>query len=416
MKKISQALWQAGKDVFKQGDERDFAYLLAKGEVDIIHHINGVEVVKDVLGEGELFGEMALMGEGLRTATARARTDCTLFVVPKSIIHERLENLDPVIGALFGLLIDRYRNARLWEKPRARSAINTRREMNTDSKLISKLKMFQEQAIEELHIEDKITRAILNEEFLAHLQPIVNLNTGQVTGFETLIRWNDPTEGLITPDNFIPVAERTNQIQLLDRMMLNNASHILPGLKTALGQDVFVSVNFSSVHLADDNIVESVKQAIAIQDINPENIKLEITESALVSDPDTAQRVLSDLKDLGVTIALDDFGTGYSSLSYLHRFPIDSIKIDRSFIKNMRSEEKSHDIVKAIVHMADAFGMDVIAEGIESNEDIPVLTDMGCEMGQGYAFGRPSDINDIDLTATSFQMPSNPDLVIAAAE
>lgn len=395
MKKITQGKIQPGEEVFHQGDKRDYAYLLADGEIEILHHINGEEIVKDVLGPGELFGEMALMEDGPRTATARAKTKATLFVIPKGIIHDRLELLDPVVGSLFALLIDRYRHARLWEKPRLQRVIGDRHEMDVDSKLIAQLKLFQERAIDELNTEDRISQAITNQEFLAHLQPIVSLHDQSITGFETLIRWNDPTKGLVSPDQFIPVAERTNLVQHLDRMMLNNASDLLPALSELIGEKIFISVNFSGASFIDEDVVANVREALDTHNIDAENIKLEITESALIDDPDNARKTLSKLKDLGVTIALDDFGTGYSSLSYLHRFPIDSIKIDKSFIQDMHNDAKSKEVVQAIVNMAEIFDLDVIAEGIEDVSDIPVLIHMGCEMGQGYAFGKPLDPAEI---------------------
>jgi len=216
-----------------------------------------------------------------------------------------------------------------------------------------------------------------------------------VTGFEALIRWQHPDQGLVFPDDFIPVAERTGVIQHLDRMMLEKACEILPVLHAIKGaENVFISVNLSGINFETVDIVNVVRRTITDSGVDPGHIKLEITESALIGDPDQAEKVLQGLKALGMTISLDDFGTGYSSLGYLHKFSIDDLKIDRTFVMQLHDSKRSLDIVRAIVALAKNFKLNIVAEGIEREEDIITLKSLQCDMGQGYLFSKPIPVND----------------------
>jgi EAL domain-containing protein (putative c-di-GMP-specific phosphodiesterase class I) len=198
------------------------------------------------------------------------------------------------------------------------------------------------------------------------------------------------------PDEFIPVAERMNLIQAIDRKMLEMVCEVLPKMHAALKEEPkpFVSINLSGINFDDESMVAGVAEVLKSGNIDPAHVKLEITESAFIGNADRASKILDGLKALGVTITLDDFGVGYSSLGYLHKFAIDGIKIDRSFTKRARDNKKSKDMIQAIVGLAETFDLGVIAEGIETREDVDHLIKIGCSEGQGYLFGKPLTVDE----------------------
>jgi EAL domain-containing protein (putative c-di-GMP-specific phosphodiesterase class I) len=198
------------------------------------------------------------------------------------------------------------------------------------------------------------------------------------------------------PDDFIPVAERLGLIQAIDRKMLEMACDIIPKMHDIVSgvNKPFISVNLSGVNFEDDSMVTGISEVLKLAGVSPEHIKLEITESAFIGNADKAGKILEGLKELGVSVALDDFGVGYSSLGYLHRFAIDGIKIDRSFTKRARDNIKSMDIVKAIIGLAKTFDLGVVAEGIETQDDVDRLIEIGCIEGQGYLYSKPITVDE----------------------
>jgi EAL domain-containing protein (putative c-di-GMP-specific phosphodiesterase class I) len=250
--------------------------------------------------------------------------------------------------------------------------------------------------LKELGLEQEIRRAIDQNQFHPYLQPIVSMVDGQITGFETLIRWHHPERGIIMPDDFIPVAERMNLIQAIDRKMLEMACDILPKMHEAIKGDAkpFISVNLSGINFDDESMVSGVEDVLKATDIDPKFIKLEITEGAFIGNADRAAKILEGLRHLGVSVDLDDFGVGYSSLGYLHRFAIDGIKIDRSFTKRARDNKKSQDMIAAIVGLAQTFDLGVIVEGVETQDEVDHLIKIGCKEGQGYLYGKPVTVEE----------------------
>ncbi|MGZ9109174.1 MAG: EAL domain-containing protein [Micavibrio sp.] len=388
--------------LFKAGEPRNAAYLIDSGEVHLLAP-DGEVLCK--LGPGEIFGEMALVDGGVRTVTAVTAMLSDIFVIPRTALQDRIHNLDPILSLMIGLLIERYRAARpqMPESIRQDQVNELTATLEKTNKLpddlagLSNIRVQKESALKELKLEQELRQGLERNELFPVFQPILNLANRRIIGFETLIRWNHPEKGLVYPDKFIPVAERTGVVQLLDKMMLARACDLIPSLlKTTQGKapDFFVSVNLSGINFATLDVIHSVREALVQSEVEPQHLKLEITESALIADPQKAEQVLHGLRALGVTIALDDFGTGYSSLGYLHRFPIDSIKIDRSFVSQIQKAPKSLDIVRAIVGLARNFNLGVIAEGIETEQDMAMISSLGCEMGQGYLFGKPMSIDD----------------------
>ncbi|BBD06860.1 EAL domain-containing protein [Desulfovibrio ferrophilus] len=240
-----------------------------------------------------------------------------------------------------------------------------------------------------------LRKALLKDEFIIHYQPIVALATRKVIGAEALVRWNHPVRGLIPPDEFIPVAEDTGQIGLLGEWVLRNACKRYHELaKRADHEHFMLAVNISGLQLSKRGLVSQVEDVLQKTGVPPQLLKLEITETAAMGNVEKTIPKLSRLRDLGVRLAIDDFGTGYSSLSYLHSFPIDTIKIDQSFVGGMAPDNENMEIVRTVLTLADVLGMDVVAEGVETEEQAALLNSMGCRRGQGYLFSRPLPFED----------------------
>ncbi|HYE75585.1 MAG TPA: EAL domain-containing protein [Blastocatellia bacterium] len=242
----------------------------------------------------------------------------------------------------------------------------------------------------QLQLETDLRRAITRKEFRLCYQPIINLNSRQVVGFEVLLRWPHPEQGLIPPTRFIPIAEETGLILPISQWVLREACQQMRQWQIQIPsqQSLTISVNLSGKQFSQPDLIDYIKQVLAETGLDASCLKLEITETALIDNPEAAIVMLSQLKDLGIHISLDDFGTGYSSLSYLHRFPIDTIKVDRSFISRI-NRPKDSEIVRTIVALAENLGLDVVAEGVETDEQADQLVEMHCKYGQGYLFSKP---------------------------
>ncbi|MBV8856892.1 MAG: EAL domain-containing protein [Acidobacteria bacterium] len=252
-------------------------------------------------------------------------------------------------------------------------------------------KAMHDRAMELLQLETDLRRAISRNEFFLNYQPIVCLETGLVSSFEALVRWRHPERGLVMPSDFIPVAEETGLIIPLGAWVLNEACRQMRlwQRQGAADETVAVSVNLSSRQFSQADLIEQVAGALRESGLRPGSLKLEITESMVMENIDTAIDMLMQLRGLGVQLAIDDFGTGYSSLSYLHRFPIDTLKIDRSFVTQMTDNSENAEIVRTIVTLARSLDMAVVAEGVETADQLRQLGDLGCDFGQGYLFSRP---------------------------
>lgn len=257
----------------------------------------------------------------------------------------------------------------------------------------------QTRAHSRLKMETELRRALKNKELLLHYQPIINLQTGHLQGFEALLRWQHPERGMVSPVEFIPLAEETGMIVPIGKWCLNEACRQMKKWTEQFPEaaNLCINVNVSSVQLARDNFVMTTREALHNSGLSGERLKLELTETALIENADSARDILLDLRSFNVSLAIDDFGTGYSSLSYLNRFPADTLKIDRSFINRMDSNEESSKIVHIITTLAATLGMSVVAEGIETEEQLKILRNLGCQYAQGYLFAKPLCISDAEL-------------------
>jgi EAL domain-containing protein (putative c-di-GMP-specific phosphodiesterase class I) len=235
--------------------------------------------------------------------------------------------------------------------------------------------------------------ALERDELLLHYQPIVSVKTGEVVGAEALLRWAHPSLGLVSPLDFIPIAEETGLIVEIGEWVVSEALQEAARwreLRAGSGlPDLWVSVNVSARQLRDDSLVDHVEAELARHGVPAEMLVLEITESAMMSDQDVASSLLHRLRDLGLTLAVDDFGTGYSSLGHLRRFPVSKVKIDRTFVAGIEHDADDAEIVRAVVAMSLAMRLDVVAEGIETEGQRVLLQHLGVQLGQGWHFGRP---------------------------
>jgi diguanylate cyclase (GGDEF)-like protein/PAS domain S-box-containing protein len=242
-----------------------------------------------------------------------------------------------------------------------------------------------------LQLETDLRHALERGEFRNFYQPIVALSSGEIAGFEALLRWDHPTRGLLGPDEFIPVAEETGLIRELGWWNLREACRQMSEWKSVLTKHphLTVSVNLSAKQFLQANLVEDIHKLLDELALPPETLKLEITESTVMADPAAAVEMLQQIKAIGIHLAIDDFGTGYSSLSYLHRFPLDTLKIDRSFISGMGEGGEGMEIARTILPMANNLRLDVVAEGVETVQQVTLLKKLQCKYAQGYYFSKP---------------------------
>ncbi|QIZ69798.1 putative bifunctional diguanylate cyclase/phosphodiesterase [Oxynema aestuarii] len=246
-------------------------------------------------------------------------------------------------------------------------------------------------ALQFLQLEADLRHAIERNEFQLYYQPIVSLTTGKIVGFEALLRWPHPTRGLVSPVEFIPIAEETGSIVALDRWVLREACQQLSQWQTEglIDEKIAVSVNFSARQFSQPDLIEYIDRILTETQLDPRCLKLEITESAIMENTESAAAILRQLRDRHIHLSIDDFGTGYSSLSYLHHFPVDTIKVDKSFVQRLDGSPHNLGLIPAIISIAQTMGMSVIAEGIETVEQLTQLRALKCNYSQGFLFSQP---------------------------
>ncbi len=248
-------------------------------------------------------------------------------------------------------------------------------------------------AVNRLRMERELRAAVARGEFLVHYQPIVQLESGRITGFEALIRWQHPERGVVPPNDFIDLAEETGLIVPMNRWLLREICQQGRIWQSRYPSEpaLTVTANITSKELLQEDLVSSIRQTLQQTAMSPRHLQLEIRETVAMADAENAAQVLARLKELGVRLSIDDFGTGYSSLSRLQGLPLDTLKIDRSFISGMDDDPDKREIVRVIVMLGQQLGMKVVAEGTEKAEQVRYLKDLGCDYAQGYFFSRPVD-------------------------
>jgi len=249
----------------------------------------------------------------------------------------------------------------------------------------------------ESHVELQmdLSLAVERDEFFLAYQPIFEIDTGAVVGVEALLRWHHPSRGVVMPDEFIPILEESGQILTVGQQVLHRACQQAAEWRGA-GYDLSMSVNVSPRQLDSPGIVSDITEALEASGLDPHRLVVEITENTLMRDPASTVERISQLKALGISVAVDDFGTGYSSLAYLRRFPVDILKIDRSFIASMTSSERSSALIHSLVQLGKSLGLDTVAEGIEEPQQLEQLRDEQCDTGQGFLYAKPLSPQELE--------------------
>jgi diguanylate cyclase (GGDEF)-like protein len=255
--------------------------------------------------------------------------------------------------------------------------------------------MLNTHSVQRLEFESNLSNALNNHEFVLYYQPKVDLATGRITGLEALIRWISPQLGFVSPGDFISIAEETGLIVPLGRWVAQTACVQNRAWQKGGLPQLRIAINISARQMADKGLVEFISDTVRKTGLAVDSLELEITESAVMSNQEHAEKVLNELKGLGFHLTMDDFGTGYSSLAYLKRFPFDSVKIDQSFVRGIPESKDDEAIVEAIIAMARSLQLKVVAEGVETKEQFDFLRRLGCDQIQGYYFSKPIPANEV---------------------
>jgi diguanylate cyclase (GGDEF)-like protein len=321
-----------------------------------------------------------------KTATQMAERVLNHFAVP-FLLREREIFISLSIGVVFSSTS--YQDSEVLLRDAA-TAMYRAKALGKDQYQCFELSMY-EFAWQRLQLETDLRKALQQQELVLYYQPIIDLMTEKMTGVEALVRWMHPEQGLIPPDQFIPIAEETGLILKLGLWALQEACYQLRQWQRerVAGPAFTLSVNVSAYQFAQSNFVEQLDKILADTQVDPHCLKLEITETVIMQNVSSAAEVIAKLQERAIQLSIDDFGTGYSSLNYLHSFPIDMLKIDRSFTQRLHHKNSSLGLVTAIVQIAKTMGIAIVAEGIETNEQLAQLKLLGCNYGQGYLFAKP---------------------------
>lgn len=365
---------QTGEVIFREHERSDCAYIIEKGRVEISVERGGEAVVLSELGPGEILGEMAVIDESRRSATATVMEDCELTVVTPQQIRPRISRADPVVRSLLNTLLTRYRSELLLEQGLS---------AEDDSAL-----PHYSDGIGKIRFENELKLALDNEQLQIVYQPIRSLRRRTGFGFEALIRWDHAIRGTISPIGLISLAEETNLIAPLSRYVFRAAAEDLVEFKDAASDELFVSVNISPKDAVDSEFLNDAWDICVDAGCRPAEITLELTESIFV-DIEQLSDWADTAKAMGFRISIDDFGSGYASLEYLACLAPHTVKIDQRLIRPIVDDTRYVTVIRKIIEMAGELEIMVIAEGVESSEHVRILTELGCDMAQGYEIGHP---------------------------
>ena len=424
-----QTTFDTDEYIFSEGDAGDCAYIIESGMVEVSLDKDERKFVMATLTKGEILGEMAIIDRLPRTASARAIIPTVVTAIPLDYVSQKIEQSDPTVRMFLRLAMTRYRdlNTRLAhvfeELSLAQEESSNEAYASTTMELKNVVSQFTEMQkridsavtnpshlnsvpglgeetltfTKELVTEEKLLSiALKRKQFCLHYQPIVDLTNNRIVGCEALVRWNHPSGKLYPPSRFITQAENSGLIIELGYWIAEEACCFQNRLVKDFQRDMFVAVNLSGKQFDDPLLVSRLAKIMQTAGASPERIKFEITESLLIDNPELATQSLHKLKETGAKLAIDDFGTGYSSFSYLHRFPFDTLKIDRVFVNAMARSRKSNQIVKSLVNLSHDLGMEVVAEGIETAREAKLMRHYKTGFGQGYYFSKP--VNETAFT------------------
>lgn len=381
--------FQTGEIIFTEGEMGDCSYFIEQGRIEIFIQREGKDHTLALLGKNEIFGEMAIIDEFPRSASARALSPTKLGIIHREQLKDRLTDADSVVRMMILVLLRRLRRETQERLHQAHSATEPLQPLTLDSDTQT-LADLEGPAINKFKMEGLLRNAIHNNELELYYQPIVSLlgEKKEVMGFEALLRWNNSEGQVLLPSHFISVCEETNLIIPIGHWVIERALSDFQKIQKTTLNKYFIALNVSGRQIFDPDFFDHLEKHRRLQGLEAHSIKLEITEQIFVKGQSVVEWV-NRAHELGYTLALDDFGTGYSSFSYLGRLPLDSIKVDRSFVQDIETDQKSLLITKAIIQLGKNFNIPTIAEGIETAEQLNRLVGLDCEYGQGFYFQRP---------------------------
>jgi diguanylate cyclase len=361
---------KSGEVLFHQGDPGDCAYAIETGQLEVFRGRGKRRKVLALLGPGEVVGEMAVIDQLPRTASAIARKPTRLRVITGEHLQGKLDSADPLVRVLLRVVLKRYRSTVAGKRGQRQRAGQE-----------------EKAALQRNRLSQELEIALEKEQFELHYQPIVRLDDMSIAGYEALVRWNHPKRGRVPPTEFIPLMEESAMIHRLGTWVLRSACAAIRRLNYRPHEaPLFVCVNLSGRELENPDVLDRIGDALAESKVPPQQLRIEITESALVSSLDFAVQVIGRTRDMGVQVAVDDFGTGYSSLNYLRHFAVDTLKIDRSFVKPVHTEEDNRKILRTVRDLAHALNMNIVVEGVEDLGQVRMVKELGLEYAQGYLF------------------------------
>jgi EAL domain-containing protein (putative c-di-GMP-specific phosphodiesterase class I) len=373
----------AGDVLFREGDSPTTAFLIESGEVEISMDRDGERIVLSRLASGDLLGEMAVIDDAPRTATAIVVSDSVLFPIDRAQIGERLVSTDPIIRALLEGQLKRYRGALAAMQG---LGIEPSTPADTHSGRVG---------IGKIRLETHLREALASNGLSLHYQPILHIPSGRIAGYEALVRWTHPERGPISPNEFVALAEETSLILPVGEYVIDMACRAVRRLHDAAsGTPPFVAVNVSARQLLHPGLVERIVSRVEQAGLPRGALRIEVTESRAL-DAERVLGVINMCHAHGIRVALDDFGTGYSNLTHLHSLRFDSLKIDQGFSRLMLVEPRVMAIVEAIVAMGKALEAEVVVEGIETGAMLDALRRLGCDYAQGYFVGRPQTLDQL---------------------
>jgi len=365
----------AGEELFSEGDSPTTAFILEEGQVEIRAAQRGRAVVLAVLGPGAIIGEMAVIDDAPRTASAVALSHCRLIALDRNQIAERIASSDPIIRALLQGTLQRYRSAL--------SALQGRREGPAVEETPDEV-----HGVGKMRLESQLRAALAEGGLDVRYQPLREVVSGRVAGFEALVRWTHPERGPISPVEFVALAEETSLIVPVGEYVFDTACAAARDFIDAAGRPLFVAVNVSARQLREPGLLERVIGRVERAGLPRGSIKIEVTESQAL-DPVLMQGFIALCHEHGMQVALDDFGTGYSNLTQLHTMAFDTLKIDQGFVRAMLGDPRAMAIVETIVALARKLGASIVVEGVETEAEMAELRRLGCDYAQGWLAGRP---------------------------